>query len=121
MRGSTDIAVKPCGGTDDEHYYQTEECACPGAPDDTDEERKAKFKAYGIEEIEVDDAWLNLQRRKRHIREQNAYLATLPPETEEDIAENARIAKVWTDAMEQVRDEDHIKTLQIGQWFHDEP
>ena len=96
-------------------------CDCPDGVDDTDEEREAKFKAYGIESIPVDDETLNLQRRERWIRERNAYLATLPPETDEDIAENARIAAVWTTAMEEVSTEDHITTLAIGQWFHDEP
>ena len=59
-------------------------CDCPETPDDTDAEYEAKLKAYGVELVPVDDEWLNLQRRKRYIRERNAYLATLPPETQAD-------------------------------------
>ena len=33
-------------------------CDCPDGHDDTDAEREAKFKAYGIEPVPVDDAWL---------------------------------------------------------------
>ena len=54
-------------------------CDCPET-DLTPEEWEAKFKENEDSYVPVDAAWLNLQRRKRYIRERNASLATLPPE-----------------------------------------
>ena len=127
MSGSTTKAkVVKCSGTDDEHWNQTEECACPGAPDDTDEERNAKAKAYGIEFVETTDAHRaemhQLLRRKRVIREQNAYYASLPVPTEEELEQealdNERIIAEWDKALAEVQHERATRPLDIGEWPH---
>ena len=119
-------AVK-CGGTDEEHWNQTGDvgCDCPSAPDDTDEERNAKAKAYGIEFIPVDDEWLRLQRLKRHIRQRNAYLKTLPvptdAEVEQDRIDSERIIAEWDAEVNKAFHEAASRPLGIGEWNHDEP
>ena len=101
------------------------ECDCPDGVDDTDAEREAKFKAYGIEPIPVDDEWLNLQRRKRYIRERNAYLATLPPVTEAEAEaerlDSERIIAEWDAEVNKAFHEQAMRPLGIGEWNHDEP
>ena len=114
MRESTDIALIEC-----ETGHAP--CDCPDGVDDTDAEREAKFKAYGIERIPIDDEWLNTQRRKRYIRERNAYLATLPPETEEDRLDAERIIAEWDAEVSKAFHEQATRPLGIGEWNHDEP
>ena len=96
-------------------------CDCPDGHDDTDAEREAKFKAYGIERVPIDDEWLETQRRKRYIRRRNAYLATLPPETEEDRLDAKRIIAEWDARVEKAFHEQAMRPLGIGEWNHDVP
>ena len=96
-------------------------CDCPDGVDDTDAERDAKFKAYGIEPVPIDDAWLQTQRRKRYIRGRNAYLATLPPETDEDREDAKRIIAEWDAEVNKAFHEQASRPLGIGEWNHDEP
>ena len=96
-------------------------CDCPDGHDYTDAEREAKFKAYGIERVPIDDEWLETQRRKRYIRGRNAYLATLPPETEEDRLDAKRIIAEWDARVEKAFHEQAMRPLGIGEWNHDVP
>ena len=114
MSEGTAIAVLGC--EDD-----TAACQCPDGVDDTDAEREAKFKAYGIEPVPWTDEQLQTLRRKRHIRARNAYLATLPPETEEDRERSRQIIAEWDAEVEKAFHEQASRPWKIGEWFHDEP
>ena len=120
MTETTAPAFIKCGGTDEEHWNQTGDvgCECPGAPDDTDEERAAKFKAYGLEEVPVDDEWLRLQRLKRHIRERNAYLATLPVPTEAEVEAERLGDEKWLKEYNAELQKIADRPLGIGEWPH---
>ena len=101
-----------------------DECSCPET-DETDAEYEAKLKKYGVELVPVDAAWLNLQRRKRYIRDRNAYLATLPVPTEAEVEEDRldceRIVKEWDAEVSKAFHEQASRPTGIGEWNHDEP
>ena len=101
------------------------ECDCPEGVDDTDEEREAKFKAYGIEPVPWTDESYNLFKRKRYIKERNAYLATLPVPTEAEVEaerlDDERIIKEWNAEVDKMHHEQWSRPLGIGEWNHDEP
>ena len=95
-------------------------CDCPDGHDDTDAEREAKFKAYGIEPVPVDDAWLLTQRRKRAIRSMNAYRASLPPDDPADEAKYRQFVIDFEAEVARVFHENASRPLGIGEWNHDE-
>ena len=117
MKDGTAVEVLDC-----EHGL--EPCDCPET-DLTPEEWEAKFKENEGCYVPVDAAWLNLQRRKRYIREHNAYLDTLPvptdAEVEEDRLECERIVAEWEAEVAKVFHEQASRPSGIGEWNHDEP
>ena len=127
MSEGTAVMERECVQTDEEHWDSNEPCDCPETPDgppETDEETAAKFKKYGLTPIEWTperEEEARIRRIKRRIEKDNAYYASLPPETEEEKAEFERQFHKWEKLMEEVSKEQSISVLKLGQWFHDEP
>ena len=101
------------------------DCDCPDGVDDTDEEREAKFKAYGIEPVPWTEERLREVKLKSYIRQRNAYLATLPVPTEAEVEaerlDDERIIKEWNAEVDKMHHEQWSRPLGIGEWNHDEP
>ena len=112
MKDGTAVEVLDC-----EHGI--EPCDCPET-DLTPEEWEAKFKDNAASYVEVDDTWLLTQRRRRHIRGRNAYLATLP-EDDTDPEEYRQIIIDWEAEVNKAFHEQAARPLGIGEWNHDEP
>ena len=95
-------------------------CDCPDGHDDTDAEREAKFKAYGIERVPIDDEWLRTQSIKRAAREMRAYRESLPPD-DTDPEVYRQIIIDWEAEVAKVFHEQAMRPLGIGEWNHDVP
>ena len=121
MVGVPIVEVKPCTLTEDEHNALplTEDCGC----EETTPEEDAKYleaarKEHGWVDVPPDAEWTQLQERKAYIRRSNAYLKTLPVQTEEEL-EQERIED--TALMQMIYDERRKiddKPLGIGEWPH---
>ena len=108
--------VKSCTLTEEEHdaLPYTEDCGCP----ETTPEQDAIFleaarKKYGWVDLPRDPEWDEKQARLRHIRERNAYLKTLPVETEEELAaqhikDTAFMQMVYDESMKKIRQPEGI-------------
>ena len=120
MSEGTALMVRACAG-EEEHWDSIEGCDCPDGVEDTDEQRTAKFKAYGLTPIPWTAERLQTLKRNRFIREMKAIRDSLPPETEEDRENTRRIIAEWDAEVDKAFHEQARRPWKLGEWFHDEP